>query len=85
LAIRFLGRNTVQGINLERAGGEMMEIVQVLNSLNWQGIAAIFIASWYFTRDIKAQLVKLDEDLRAQGKRTDQLYQIIVEMMKDRK
>ena len=58
-----------------------MDWLQILNNLNWQGILGIFIVSWYFTKDIKAQLIKLDEDLRAQGKRTDQLYQVIVDLM----
>jgi hypothetical protein len=60
-----------------------MEIVNILNALNWLGIVTIFVVIWFFTRDIKSQLVKLDEDLRAQGKHTDQLYQIIVDLLKD--
>lgn len=60
-----------------------MEILQILDNLNWQGIIAIFLVNWFFNRDIKNQLTKLDEDLREQGKRTDQLYQMFIDLLKD--
>ncbi len=62
-----------------------MEILQILDNLNWQGITAIFLVNWFFTKGIKDQIIKLDEDLRSQGKRTDQLYQVILEILKENK
>ena len=58
-----------------------MDVINYLMNLNWQSIGAMTAIAWYFTHDIKVNLAKLDEDVRAQGKRTDQLYQIIVDIL----
>ncbi len=68
-----------------------MEIIEYLSNLNWQTMVAMFAICWYFTYDIKSAIVKLDADVRDQGKRIDaqgaridRLYQMFVDLLKDR-
>ena len=68
-----------------------MEILEYLANLNWQTIIAMFAIVWYFTYDIKQSLAKLDTDTRNQGKRIDsqgeridRLYQMFVDLLKER-
>ncbi len=58
-----------------------MEIANYLSNLNWQTICAMFAIGWYFTRDISATLKHLDADVRAQGERTDKLYEQMQSMI----
>jgi hypothetical protein len=62
-----------------------MDIFSYLENLNWQTIIGMFAICWYFTHDIKAGMKKLDEDMKRQGDRTDRLYQMFVDLLKDRK
>lgn len=61
----------------------MDDFLKLTTSLNWQTIISMFIIGWYFTRDIKATLVKLENDVREQGKRTDKLYEIWCDTQKE--
>lgn len=62
-----------------------MDPGQILNTLNWQGILAVLFATWFFTRDIRDKMSRLDTDMRAQGARIDRLYQMFVDLLKERK
>jgi hypothetical protein len=62
-----------------------MEVINFIEKLNWQTIFAMFAIGWYFTRDIRISLDKLDSDVRAQGARTDKLYEMFVDLLKERK
>lgn len=62
-----------------------MEILTYLENLNWPTMAAMFIITWYFTRDIKASVEKLENDMREQGKRTDKLYEMFCDLQKQMK
>lgn len=55
-----------------------MELINFIEKLNWQTILAIFAVSWYFTHDIKLAIEK-------QSARTDKLYEMFVELLKDKK
>jgi len=68
-----------------------MDILEYIINLNWQTMIAMAAIAWYFTHDIKEGLVKLDSDLKsqgeridAQGQRIDRLYQMFVDLLKDR-
>ncbi len=68
-----------------------MEIFNYLEKLNWQAIIAMFAICWYFTHDIKSAIKNLDNDMKEQGKRIDaqgdridKLYQMFVDLLKDR-
>lgn len=57
----------------------MDNILKFLDNTNWQTIAAMFAIVWYFTREIRITLVKLESDFRDQGRRTDRLYELFIE------
>lgn len=53
----------------------MDAIIKCVGDLNWQTIIAMFAIGWYFTKDIRNELIKLDLDLRQQGHRMDERFQ----------
>ena len=59
-----------------------MEIVNIIEKLNWQTMVGVFAVVWYFTYDIRKTLEKLEVDVKAQGARTDRLYEMFVELLK---
>ncbi len=61
----------------------MLEIIPYLNTLNWQTMVAMFAICWYFTRDIKNSVDKLDKDFREQSKRTDRLYEMFIQLLRE--
>lgn len=69
-----------------------MDIIHFLENLNWQGIIAMFSIVWYFTHDIKVamqhqseKMDKLSDRMDKQSARTDQLYQMFVDLLKEKK
>ncbi len=60
-----------------------MEIISYIEKLNWQTIIAMFGIGWYFTRDIRLALEKLDNDVKEQGSRTDKLYEMFIDLLKE--
>lgn len=61
------------------------EVIEYISKLNWQTIVAMFAIGWYFTKDIRDDLKKLDLDVRAQGQRTDKLYEMFIDLLKEQK
>ena len=55
-----------------------MNIIEFFNSFNWQTILGMVIISWYFTHDIKIAMEK-------QSARTDKLYEMFIDLLKERK
>lgn len=45
------------------------EVIQFLNGFNMQTIISMWLLMWYFNRDIKASIDKLDEDVREMNSR----------------
>jgi len=62
-----------------------MEIINLLEKVNWQTVIAMFAIGWYFTRDIRKEMHDFRIDMKEQGKRIDHLYQICVELLKEKK
>lgn len=60
-----------------------MNVVEWFEKCNWQTILAMFAIGWWFTREIRMSLNKLENDVREQGKRTDKLYEIWCQTQKD--
>ena len=56
----------------------MEEFVEFIKNTNWQTVIAMFAIGWYFTRDIS-------KEMKEQGKRIDHLYQICVDLLKEKK
>jgi hypothetical protein len=53
-------------------------MVDFLNSFNWQTIIGMFAICWYFTHDIKIAMEK-------QSARTDKLYEMFIDLLKEKK
>ncbi len=63
----------------------MNEAIEMLSKCNWQTVLAMFVIGWYFTKEIRSSLSKLESDVRQQGIRTDKLYEMFVELLKEGK
>lgn len=61
-----------------------MEILEYIVNLNWQTMIAMAAIAWYFTHDIKEDLKELKSDMKIQNKRIDTLYQMFVDLLKER-
>lgn len=61
----------------------MDQIIEKIMNLNWQTIFGMFAIGWYFTREIRSSLEKLEDDVRSQGARTDKLYEMYCETQKE--
>ena len=55
-------------------------MIDLISQLNWQTIIAMFAIGWYFTREIRSTLINLENDVSQQGKRTDKLYESLIEL-----
>lgn len=55
-----------------------MDLINFIEKLNWQTMIAMFGVTWYFTHDIKVAMEK-------QAARTDRLYEMFVDLLKDSK
>jgi hypothetical protein len=60
-----------------------MEFIEYLSKLNWPTIIGMFAIGWYFTKEIRETLLKLENDVREQGKRTDKLYEMYAQTQKE--
>ncbi len=63
----------------------MIEILEFFKPLNWETVLGMFIISWYFTREIKLAVNKLDMDVKEQSKRTDRLYEMFIDLLKEKR
>lgn len=63
----------------------MNEIVGFLEGFNIQTIISMVVVFWYFTRDIKAEMKILEAKMDKQSDRTDRLYEMFIDLLKDRK
>ena len=61
----------------------MDDLIKVIAQCNWQTVIAMFLIGWYFTRDIRVSLMKLDYDIKEQGRRTDKLYEMFIDLLKE--
>lgn len=57
---------------------ELETLTHILENFNVQTILAMFGISWYFAHDIKTQMERHE-------KRTDKLYEMFIDLLKDRK
>jgi hypothetical protein len=51
----------------------MSEIIEFLKEFNLQNILSMIIIVWYFSRDIKESIDRLDRDLHDMNKRVSRL------------
>lgn len=55
-----------------------MNLIEFLDKFNWETIIGMIVISWYFNHEIKLALEK-------QSARTDRLYEMFVDLLKDKK
>lgn len=74
----------------------MSEMIDFLKQFNIQNLIGMAAICWYFTRDLKAQMEKIDKDLRdkinqeskkidQQSNRTDELYKMFIDLLKSKR
>lgn len=56
----------------------MEQVMEFLKGFNLQTIISIFLMLWYFTNHIDAKIEK-------QSQRTDRLYEMFIDLLKERK
>ncbi len=60
---------------------KFFEILGTFNLLTILSIGAVF---WYFTKDIKTEMKLLEAKIDRQSERTDRLYEMFVDLLKDK-
>jgi len=67
----------------------MDKFIEVLSTFNLPTVLCIAAVFWYFTRDIKAEMKHLESRLEArmdaQAARTDRLYEMFIDLLKNQK
>ncbi len=74
----------------------MEDLIKFLEGFQLQTIISLCVVAWYFTRQIKSEFKEeikairdetcvIREEIKEQAKRTDKLYEMFVELLKDRK
>jgi len=51
----------------------MNEVVDFLKQFNFQTLAGMAVICWYFSRDLKSSIDKLDDDVRKMNSRVSRL------------
>ena len=55
-----------------------MDIIDFLDKFNWQTILGMVVICWYFTHDLKMSMER-------QATRTDRLYEMFIDLLKEKK
>lgn len=67
----------------------MKEFIEFLRSFNIQTLLAMTGILWYFTRDIRNEIKKEIDEIRkenaVQAKRSDKLYEMFIDLLKEKK
>ncbi len=60
----------------------MEKLIELFNSFNAPTLFGIGVMLWYFTREIRKEI---RDDIAAQTARTDKLYEMFIDLLKERK
>jgi len=67
----------------------MEKLIDFFNGFNIQTILAMTAVLWYFTRDIRNEIKKEIDAIRqentVQANRSDRLYEMFIDLLKDKK
>jgi hypothetical protein len=67
----------------------MDKFIEILSTFNLPTVLSIGAIFWYFTRDIKQEIKKYEEKtdakIEAQTARTDRLYEMFIDLLKEKK
>jgi hypothetical protein len=62
----------------------MDKLLEFLSGFNLQTILTVVVIAWYFVRDIKSEMKMLEAKIDAQAARTDRLYEMFIEIVKQK-
>lgn len=62
----------------------MDKVLSFLSGFNIQTIITLGVMMWYFGRHIEQKILLLEFDLKQQGARTDRLYEMFVDLLKEK-
>jgi hypothetical protein len=72
----------------EENGGYMDQVLEFLKAFNVQTILSLAIIIWYFSRQIerefKSEMKLLEAKIDRQSERTDRLYEMFIDLLKER-
>ena len=60
----------------------MDKIFEFVNGFNIQTMVSLVLIVWYFNRHTEQKIEVLASEIRDQARRTDKIYEVIVEMLK---
>lgn len=67
----------------------MDRFIEILITFNFPTVITMAAIFWYFTRDIKSEMkimeAKLDAQISSQAARSDRLYEMFIDLLKDKK
>lgn len=63
----------------------MEKVLEFFKEFNIQTILALFFIVWYYTRDIKSEMKILEAKIDKQSYRSDRLYEMFIDLLKDKK
>lgn len=63
----------------------MEQVLAFLSAFNAQTIISIFLMYWFFSKHIDGKFEKLDMKIEQQAKRTDHLYEMFIELLKEKR
>ena len=63
----------------------MNEAIEFVKGFNAQTIITMIVILWWFTRDLKSEVKLLEAKVDAQCGRTDRLYEMFIDLLKEGK
>lgn len=67
----------------------MSELLSFLKDFDLQTIISVVLIFWWFARDIKyelrSEIKALENKMDRQGERTDKLYEMFIDLLKEKK
>lgn len=63
----------------------MDNFIAFLNGFNLQTIFTLGAMMWYFNHHVEKKIDKIEVDLKQQGARTDRLYEMFIDLLKNQK
>lgn len=63
----------------------MDKIISFLNGFNIQTIVSLGLMMWYFNHHVERKIDEIKMDLKQQGARTDRLYEMFIDLLKEKK
>ena len=63
----------------------MDKVIEFLTGFNIQTILSLGAMTWYFTHNMKIEMKVLEAKIDRQSERTDRLYEMFIDLVKERR